>query len=113
MWACRGIAVGDDWSVANNKILNKAINNIFSKLFITIALIALGAWLVHFTWLERQVHYKKYNYTTEEARRLANFPRAQYDFGRRAWMALDTAAAAEYYRGRSPAMCCTSMPGSD
>ena len=62
------------------------------------ALIALGAWLVHFTWLQRQVHYKKYNFTMEEVERLSNFPQAQYDFGRRAWMALDAAAAAEHYR---------------
>jgi len=78
--------------------LNRAIINIFSKVFITTALIALGAWLVHFTWLERQVHYKTYTFSAEEAKRLTDFPQAQYTFGRQAWMALDAAAAAEYFR---------------
>lgn len=77
--------------------MNRVLN-ILSKCFITLALIVLGAWLVHFTWLERQVHYKNYNFTEEEGERLKSFPQAQYDFGSQAWMALDAAAAAEYFR---------------
>jgi len=74
------------------------IINILSKSLITVALIAVGAWLLHFTWLQRQVHYKDYTYTEEEAQRLTDFSQAQYDFGRQAWMALDAASAAEHFR---------------
>ena len=53
---------------------------------------------MHFTWLERQVHYKTYTFSAEEGKRLKSFSEAQYAFGRQAWMALDAAAAAEYFR---------------
>jgi len=69
-----------------------------SRCVISAALIALCAWLLHFTWLERKVHYKSYTFTAEEAKRLEHFPQAQYDFGRQAWMALDATAAAAYFR---------------
>jgi hypothetical protein len=74
------------------------IINIFSKCCITLALIALGAWLVHFTWQERQVHYKNYTFSAEESKRLKSFPEVQYAFGRQAWLSLDTATAAAYFR---------------
>lgn len=71
--------------------------SILSKSSITIALIALGAWLVNYASLERKVHYKIYEFTEEEAQRLAKFPQSQYDFGRQAWMGLDAASAADYF----------------
>jgi len=69
-----------------------------SRCLVTLALVILGAWLVHFTWLERQVHYKNYTFSAEEGKRLKSFPEVQYAFGRQAWMALDAAAAAGYFR---------------
>lgn len=78
--------------------MTKAISKTLSRCIISVALIALGAWLVHFTWLERKVHYKNYEFTKEEAKRLSDFPQAQYDFGRQAWMTLNAASAADYFR---------------
>ena len=70
----------------------KKPGNILFKLLITLALVALGGWLLYFNWLQRPIHYRTYDFSIEEAQRLRPFARAQYAHGLHAWFQNDPEA---------------------
>ena len=76
----------------------KKPGNILFKLLITLALVALGGWLLYFNWLQRPIHYRTYDFSIEEAQRLRPFARAQYAQGLHAWFQNDPEAAAGFFR---------------
>ena len=68
------------------------------KTLITIFLVVLAGWLLYHSRLERQIHFKDYRFTAQEANRLKYFPEAQYAYGSRALYRNDTDAAAGFFR---------------
>jgi hypothetical protein len=65
---------------------------------VSAALLALASWSVHYSWLQRSVNYERYIFTTDEAKRLENYPRAQYAYGMQAWLRQDPKKAAIFFR---------------
>ncbi len=65
---------------------------------ITIALLALGSWLLHHNWQLRRIRYDNYSFTAEEAIRLKNFPEAQYAYGMRTWIRGGAQKASKFFR---------------
>lgn len=65
---------------------------------ITVALVVLGSWLLYHNWQLRRIRYENYTFTAQEARKLKNFPDAQYAYGMRAWSRGDAEKAAEFFR---------------
>jgi hypothetical protein len=76
----------------------KKSGRFFFRLLITIVLMTLGGWLIYFNWLQRPIHYRTYNFSNQEARRLRPFPRAQYAHGLHAWFQNDPQTAAGFFR---------------
>ena len=76
----------------------KRYSKIVMRLLITLALTALGGWLVYFNWLQRPIRHRTYSFSMAEAQRLQSFPRAQYAHGMHAWFQNDPQAAAEFFR---------------
>ena len=70
----------------------------FIRIIVSVALLSLGSWSVHYSWLLRSVNYDSYIYTDDEAGRLENFPRAQYAHGMQAWLMQDPKKAAVFFR---------------
>ena len=58
----------------------------------------LGSWLLYHNWQLRRIRYENYTFTAAEARKLKNFPGAQYAFGMQAWSRGDAEKAAEFFR---------------
>ena len=70
----------------------------FIRTLITLILLALGSWSVHYNWLQRSVCHNSYIYTIDEAKRLKNYPSAQYAHGMQAWLRQNPETAAIFFR---------------
>ena len=81
----------------HNYLKNKLKKN-FIRILVSIALMALGSWTVHYNWLQRSVNYDSYVYSIDEAQRLKNYPMAQYAHGMQAWLRQDPKTAAKFFR---------------
>jgi len=57
-----------------------------------------GVWLLRYSRQHRQIFYKDYAYTKEEAKRLNAFPSAQHSYGLRMLSRNNYASAAEFFR---------------
>ena len=68
------------------------------KTLITLFLVVLAGWLLYHSRLERQIHFKDYRFTAQEAKRLRYFPEAQHAYGSQALYRNDTDAAADFFR---------------
>ena len=71
---------------------------LFRNCVITVALVVLGSWLLFHNWQMRRIRYEKYVFTAEEAKKLKNFPRAQYAYGMRAWSRGDAQKASGFFQ---------------
>lgn len=69
------------------------------KIFITLLMAAAIIWLVMYAWEKEQVKNADYNYTGEELNGLRLFPKAWYDYGRKAWYENRVKDAAEDFTG--------------
>jgi tetratricopeptide (TPR) repeat protein len=49
-------------------------------------------------WQLRRIRYENYSFTAEEAKKLRNFPDAQYAYGMRAWSRGDARKASGFFR---------------
>jgi len=70
---------------------------------LTLLLVVSGVWLLRYSRLQRQIFYKDYAYTEEEAKRLSAFSSVQHSYGLRMLTRNDLsrnndAAAAEFFR---------------
>jgi hypothetical protein len=68
------------------------------KAIITVVLVVLTGWLLNYSWSLRQIRYKNYTFSPEEAKRLQYFPRAQYAHGYQAWIENNAEQAASYFK---------------
>ncbi len=68
------------------------------RILMTVVLLSLGVWSLHYNWLQRAVRYENYNYTTEEAQRLNKYPKAQYAYGMQALLKQSPGTAALFFR---------------
>ena len=71
---------------------------LFRNCVITAALVVLGSWLLYHNWQLRRIRYENYTFTAQEARKLKNYPDAQYAYGMRAWSRGEAEKAAEFFR---------------
>jgi len=65
---------------------------------LTLVLVVSGWWLLRYSRQQRQIFYKDYAYTEEEAKRLSAFSSVQHSYGLRMPTRNDDAAAAEFFR---------------
>jgi len=82
----------------NQQMNNKPLARFLVRIVITVTLVVLGSWLLHHNWQLRRIRYENYSFTAEEAKKLRNFPDAQYAYGMRAWSRGDARKAAEFFR---------------
>jgi len=73
------------------------MGTLIKKVVITAVIVVLTGWLLNYAWHLRQIRYKKYTFTTEEAKRLRYFAKAQYAHGYQAWIE-NNAAATAYFK---------------
>lgn len=68
------------------------------RILITVFLATLASWLLHYSWLERKVEKRVYEFTQAEAEQLGGFSEAQYAYGLKAWYENDAKEASGYFR---------------
>jgi hypothetical protein len=74
------------------------IHKWFFRGVITVLLATCGWWMFQYNWRQRPIANKAYRFTAQEANRLQAYPRAQYQYGQRAWFQNDLDEAAGYFR---------------
>ena len=77
---------------------NKSLGGFLARCVITVILTALSGWLLHHNWQLRRIRYENYSFTAEEAKKLKNFPDAQFAHGMRAWSRGDAQKASEFFQ---------------
>jgi tetratricopeptide (TPR) repeat protein len=77
---------------------NKPLARFLVRSVITVTLVVLGSWLLYHNWQMRRIRYEKYVFTSEEAKKLRNFPDAQYAYGMRAWSRGDAQKASGFFK---------------
>jgi tetratricopeptide (TPR) repeat protein len=77
---------------------NDPKTRLFRNCAITFTLVVVGSWLLHNNWQLRQIRLENYSFNADEARKLKNFPGAQYDHGMRAWLKGDYSKASQFFR---------------
>jgi hypothetical protein len=80
------------------QVMTKSLVGIAVRCLITAILIALSCWLLNHNWQLRRIRYENYSFTAEEAKKLKNFPAAQYAHGMRALSRSDAQRATELFR---------------
>ncbi|MGA6924326.1 MAG: hypothetical protein WBY88_01525 [Desulfosarcina sp.] len=68
------------------------------RILISAVLLVLGWWTAYSSWPQRLIDAGGYTFSEEEARRLADYPAAQYAYGVQAWMETQPEKAATYFR---------------
>jgi hypothetical protein len=76
----------------------KSLGGFLVRCVVTVILIAMSGWLLHHNWQMRRIRYENYSFTAEEAKKLKNFPDAQYAYGMKAWSQGDAQKASEFFR---------------
>jgi hypothetical protein len=78
-------------------IFNK-MKSLVTPILLSLLLFVLGFGVLRFSWQERKVYTKDFNFTAWEAKDLRAFPEAQYAHGVKAWHSNDAGAAVEFFR---------------
>lgn len=65
---------------------------------ITLILLALAAFVVHYSWQKRKIAHKNLSFTEGESHSLRHFPRAMHAYGVKAWLESNPEVAARFFR---------------
>jgi hypothetical protein len=76
----------------------KSFWGFIARCIATITLLVLGSWLIYHNWQLRRIRYENYSYTAEEAKKLKNFPDAQFVYGMREWSRGNAWKASQFFR---------------
>jgi len=68
------------------------------KIIITLLIILLTGWLLHYTWQKRSLSGNNPILSDSDAEKMKYFPKAQYLLGLKAWSDSDAASASAYFR---------------
>jgi len=68
------------------------------RLLLTLVLLSLGVWTFYYCSLQRTVRLNNYTYSSKEAERLKNYPKAMYAHGLDAWARQDPEKADRFFR---------------
>jgi len=74
------------------------LNSIIFRILTTVILLTLGGWTLYHNWLQRQVRFGNYTYSTDEVELLKNYPKAMYARGLNAWAQQDPDTAERYFQ---------------
>ena len=82
----------------SQQMTTKSFWGFIARCVATITLVVLGSWLIYHNWQMRRIRYEKYSYTAEEAKKLRNFPDAQFVYGMREWSRGNAWKASQFFR---------------
>jgi hypothetical protein len=74
------------------------LKSIIFRILTTVILLTLGGWTLYHNWLQRQVRFGNYTYSTDEFELLKNYPKAMYARGLNAWAQQDPVTAERYFQ---------------
>jgi tetratricopeptide (TPR) repeat protein len=82
----------------SQQFMTKSVGGIVVRCVITAILIALSCWLLNQNWQMRLIRYENYSFTAEEAKKLKNYPHAQYAYGMKTWSRTDVQKASNFFQ---------------